>query len=90
MCLGSLDWGGSNTSIYSDGPHSCDALEELGVSQMVCSDRSLLVLSLSGKVYQMLYASKTEVSVTKMIFDDFCDNLSLTLFTVPKTCRGFI
>jgi hypothetical protein len=61
MCLGSLEWCSNNTSISSDGPHNCDALEELGVAQMVCSDRSLLVLSLSGKVYQMLYASKTEV-----------------------------
>jgi len=63
MCLGSLEW--ADTSHWCDEPHNCGVLEEVGVSHMACSDHSMLVLSLSGKVYQMLYASRTEC--TRMI-----------------------
>jgi E3 ubiquitin-protein ligase HERC2 len=60
MCLGSLEW--ADMSHWCDEPHNCTILEEAGVAHMACSDHSLLVLSLSGKVYQMLYASRTECS----------------------------
>ncbi|CAB3375688.1 Hypothetical predicted protein [Cloeon dipterum] len=58
MCLGSLEW--AESSQWCEEPHNCSVLEEIGVFQLACSDHSLLVLSLSGKVHQMLYASRTE------------------------------
>ncbi|XP_075228227.1 E3 ubiquitin-protein ligase HERC2 isoform X3 [Lycorma delicatula] len=43
-----------------ESPQSCDQIGELGVSKMVCSERALLFLTHSGKVYTMQYNSETQ------------------------------
>lgn len=54
-----LAWGGikfaSDTS-----PFYCDAIAELGVKQLTCTERSLVILSLSGKVFMMYYGSEIQ------------------------------
>ncbi|XP_012287916.1 E3 ubiquitin-protein ligase HERC2 [Orussus abietinus] len=54
-----LAWGriklGNGTS-----PFYCDAIAELGVKQLCCTERALMILSLSGKVYMMYHGSETQ------------------------------
>ena len=54
-----LAWGGikfgSGTS-----PSYCNAIAELGVKQLCCTERALMILSLSGKVFMMYYGSETQ------------------------------
>lgn len=40
-------------------PQTCDAISDLNIKQMCCSDRSLLILSRDGKVYSMYFCSDT-------------------------------
>ncbi|XP_060526978.1 E3 ubiquitin-protein ligase HERC2 [Cylas formicarius] len=42
------------------GPQCCDALSELSVTQLRCSQRGLLLLTKTGKVYFVYYASETQ------------------------------
>ncbi|KAK5650580.1 hypothetical protein RI129_001609 [Pyrocoelia pectoralis] len=49
-------WGwGYLAWIASGGPHLCEVLMELGIQQLCCSDRTILVLTRSGKVYAIYY-----------------------------------
>jgi E3 ubiquitin-protein ligase HERC2 len=45
----------------SQGPQHCDILGELGVKQICCAERSLLILTHSLKVYTMYYNSEAQV-----------------------------
>lgn len=45
------------------GPQQCDILSELGVKQIACSERSLLILTHQGKVYSMYYTSEAQVNI---------------------------
>jgi len=57
--MGSLGWGSMHMG--STGPQHCDILGELGVKQICCSERSLLILTQAGKVYTMYYNSEAQV-----------------------------
>ncbi|KAK0097381.1 hypothetical protein PV326_002182 [Microctonus aethiopoides] len=54
-----LVWGdvkfGNGTS-----PFYCDAIAELGVKQLCCTARGLMILTQNGKVYAMHYCSETQ------------------------------
>ncbi|CAH0559020.1 unnamed protein product [Brassicogethes aeneus] len=52
-------WGGLSW-IMGYGPQNCESLSELTVQQICCSDRKLLLLTRSGKVYYMYYTSETQ------------------------------
>lgn len=55
-----LGWG-SMHNLGAVGPQQCDILGELGVKQISCSERSLLILTHLGKVYSMYYNSEAQV-----------------------------
>lgn len=42
-------------------PQCCESIGELGVKNIVCAERWLLILTLTGKVYIMYYSSETQV-----------------------------
>ncbi|CAG9815802.1 unnamed protein product [Phaedon cochleariae] len=44
----------------SAGPQNCEALSDLPIKQLACSERGILILSCSGKVYYMYYTSETQ------------------------------
>lgn len=46
--------------LFGPGPRNCDSLTELTVKQIACSDRTILILTESGKVYYMYYTSETQ------------------------------
>lgn len=54
-----LAWGGVKFGSGS-APFYCDAIAELGIKQLCCTERALLILSLSGDVYMMYYGSETQ------------------------------
>ncbi|GJQ69394.1 HERC2 [Trypoxylus dichotomus] len=53
-CWGWLAWLETNV-----GPQLCDAISELNIKQLRCSERSLLALTKDGKVYCMYFCSET-------------------------------
>ncbi|XP_068082847.1 E3 ubiquitin-protein ligase HERC2 [Anabrus simplex] len=58
-----LAWGWVAWSSCSDtgiSPQCCEAIGELGVTQIVCAERCLLVLASTGKVYVLYYSSETQ------------------------------
>lgn len=59
LTMGTLGWG----SLYAGvvGPQHCDILGELGVKQICCAERLLLILTQAGKVYTMYYNSEAQV-----------------------------
>ncbi|XP_056632300.1 E3 ubiquitin-protein ligase HERC2 isoform X1 [Diorhabda sublineata] len=42
------------------GPQNCDAIADLTIKELCCSDRGILILTHSGKVYFMYYSSETQ------------------------------
>lgn len=58
LTMGTLGWG----SLYAGGvgPQHCDILGELGVKQLCCAERLLLILTQCGKVYTMYYNSEAQ------------------------------
>ncbi|CAD6227584.1 GSCOCG00001264001-RA-CDS [Cotesia congregata] len=54
-----LVWGGVK---FGNGtsPFYCDAIAELGVKQLCCTERALMILTQNGKVYMMHYGSETQ------------------------------
>lgn len=54
-----LVWGGVKFGNGSS-PFYCDAIAELGVKQLCCTERALIILTQSGKVYMMHYGSETQ------------------------------
>ncbi|KAK9747383.1 Regulator of chromosome condensation (RCC1) repeat [Popillia japonica] len=52
-CWGWLAW------VANVGPQLCDAISELNIKQLRCSERSLLALTRDGKVYFMYFCSET-------------------------------
>lgn len=46
--------------IPGTGPQNCESIAELTIKQLCCSERGILVLSCSGKVYYMYYTSETQ------------------------------
>ncbi|XP_048524463.1 E3 ubiquitin-protein ligase HERC2 [Dendroctonus ponderosae] len=51
---GSLNWA------PNPGPQGCEYLAELGIRQMKCSERGVLLLTCSGSVYFVYYTSETQ------------------------------
>lgn len=59
-----LAWGWLSWSSCHDlgmSPQCCESIGELGVKQIVCAERWLLILTLTGKVFIMYYSSETQV-----------------------------
>ncbi|XP_072386929.1 E3 ubiquitin-protein ligase HERC2 [Diabrotica undecimpunctata] len=52
-------WGWLSWAIGT-GPQSCEAIADLTIKQLCCSDRGILILSCSGKVYFMYFTSETQ------------------------------
>ncbi|CAH1964040.1 unnamed protein product [Acanthoscelides obtectus] len=46
--------------LVGNGPQNCEALSELTVKQIRCSERGILILTCAGKVYYMYYTSETQ------------------------------
>lgn len=59
MAWGWLSW--SSCHDMGTFPQNCESIGELGVKQIVCAERWLLILTLLGKVYIMYYSSETQV-----------------------------
>nr|XP_012152188.1 PREDICTED: E3 ubiquitin-protein ligase HERC2 [Megachile rotundata] len=55
LAWGSVKFGGTGSS-----PFYCDAIAELGIKQLCCTERALMILSTSGNVYMMYYGSETQ------------------------------
>ncbi|KAJ8962033.1 hypothetical protein NQ314_005815 [Rhamnusium bicolor] len=54
-------WGwGWLSWVVGIGPQTCEAIAELTIKQLCCSDRGILILTCSGKVYYMYYTSETQ------------------------------
>ncbi|KAJ8950701.1 hypothetical protein NQ318_012781 [Aromia moschata] len=59
--IGQRVWGwGWLSWVFGTGPQYCDAISELVIKQLRCSDRGMLILTCSGKVYYMYYTSETQ------------------------------
>jgi E3 ubiquitin-protein ligase HERC2 len=59
-----LAWGWLAWSSCTDSgmmPQYCEAIGELGVAQIVCAERCLLILTNAGKVFTVYYSSETQV-----------------------------
>ncbi|XP_034934449.1 E3 ubiquitin-protein ligase HERC2 [Chelonus insularis] len=54
-----LVWGGVKFGNGSS-PFYCDAIAELGVKQLCCAERALMILTQNGQVYTMHYGSETQ------------------------------
>ncbi|RLU17868.1 hypothetical protein DMN91_010107 [Ooceraea biroi] len=54
-----LAWGGVKFGNGS-APFYCDAIAELSVKQLCCTERALMILSLNGNVYTMYHGSETQ------------------------------
>ncbi|XP_022531523.2 E3 ubiquitin-protein ligase HERC2 isoform X2 [Astyanax mexicanus] len=56
-----IGWGLLGWKVYANvnGPIQCKALSSLGVTQIVCSEKGFLILSISGAVYTQNYKSTT-------------------------------
>ncbi|XP_017887257.1 E3 ubiquitin-protein ligase HERC2 [Ceratina calcarata] len=54
LAWGSLKFGNGTSPFY------CDAVAELGVKQLCCAERALMILSNNGNVYMMYYGSETQ------------------------------
>ncbi|XP_076233389.1 E3 ubiquitin-protein ligase HERC2 [Calliopsis andreniformis] len=54
-----LTWGSVK---FGNGSHPfyCDAIAELGIKQLCCTEKALMILSISGNVYMMYYGSETQ------------------------------
>lgn len=54
-------WGwGWLTWLIGTGPQICETIAELNIKQLRCSERGILLLTCSGKVYYMYYTSETQ------------------------------
>uniref|UniRef100_T1IYS2 HECT-type E3 ubiquitin transferase n=1 Tax=Strigamia maritima TaxID=126957 RepID=T1IYS2_STRMM len=78
LCWGWLAWMGAN---ICNGPHLCEIIGELGVKQICCAERSLLVLTQMGKVYIVHYNSDTQGA---QFVDGFSDKEIVKLATHPE------
>lgn len=78
LTMGTLGWG----SLYAGGvgPQHCDILGELGVKQICCAERLLLVLTQTGKVYTMYYNSEAQCP---QIVDGFGGSEIIRVATYP-------
>ncbi|XP_011304625.1 E3 ubiquitin-protein ligase HERC2 [Fopius arisanus] len=54
-----IAWGGVKLG-NGTSPFYCNAIAELGVRQLCCTERALMILTQSGKVYSMHYGSETQ------------------------------
>ena len=63
--MGCLGWG--SASVGSVGPQQCDILGELGVRQICCAERCLLILTQNGKVCTMYYSSEAQVGYSGFV-----------------------
>lgn len=59
-----IGWGLLGWKPYANvnGPIQCKALSNLGVTQIVCSEKGFLILTITGAVYTQNYKSSTLVS----------------------------
>ncbi|CAG7818352.1 unnamed protein product [Allacma fusca] len=80
LTMGCLGWG----SLYvgSMGPQQCDVLGELGVQQICCAERCLLILTQNCKVYTMYYSSEAQCPQT---VDGFGDKEIINIATYPDS-----
>ncbi|XP_018562377.1 E3 ubiquitin-protein ligase HERC2 isoform X2 [Anoplophora glabripennis] len=54
-------WGwGWLSWLIGTGPQVCETIAELNIKQLRCSERGILLLTCSGKVYYMYYTSETQ------------------------------
>ncbi|KAJ8681467.1 hypothetical protein QAD02_017254 [Eretmocerus hayati] len=68
-----LAWGNVHFGSGSP-PHYCDAIAEIGVKQLCCTERALLILSFSGKVYMMYYGSENQYPLSVY---GFCEDVMM-------------
>lgn len=65
-----LAWGWLAWSSCTDSgmmPQYCEAIGELGVAQIVCAERCLLILTNAGRVFTVYYSSETQVGFISSI-----------------------
>ncbi|XP_015606913.1 E3 ubiquitin-protein ligase HERC2 isoform X2 [Cephus cinctus] len=54
-----LAWGGIKLG-NGKSPLHCEAITELGVKQLCCTEKALMILSLNGKIFMMYYGSEAQ------------------------------
>jgi len=61
-----IGWGLLGWKPYANvnGPIQCKALSNLGVTQIVCSEKGFFILTITGAVYTQNYKSTTLVSLS--------------------------
>lgn len=64
------------------GPQPCDILSDLGVKQIACAERSLLILTDTGKVYSMYYSSEAQVSSFTFVLFKVFKSIGCLYFSV--------
>lgn len=66
-----IAWGmvGWKPHVNVSGPVQCKALANLGVTQIVCSEKGFLILSRNGGVYTQNYKSDSLVSILYLTFN---------------------
>jgi hypothetical protein len=65
LAWGWLAWSSSTDSGVT--PQYCEAIGELGVMQIVCAERCVLILTSAGKVFTVYYSSETQVRLIGII-----------------------
>ena len=68
LAWGWLAW--SNSTDSGVTPQYCEAIAELGVVQIVCGERCLLILTSAGKVFTVYYSSEAQVRLIGIITQD--------------------
>jgi len=68
LAWGWLAW--SNSTDSGVTPQYCEAIGELGVAQIVCAERCLIVLTSTGKVFTVFYSSETQVRLIGIVTQD--------------------
>ncbi|KAK7864133.1 hypothetical protein R5R35_007650 [Gryllus longicercus] len=60
LAWGWVAWGSGAGTEAGATPQCCETVSELGVIQVVCAERCLLVLGSGGRVYVLYYSSETQ------------------------------
>lgn len=73
-----ISWGLLGWKYYANvsGPIQCEALANLGVTQIACAEKCFLILSRNGKVYTQAYNNNTLVCSNTNIKDVLLNCLS--------------
>jgi hypothetical protein len=73
LAWGWLAWSSSTDSGVT--PQYCEAIGELGVVQIVCAERCVLILTSAGKVFSVYYSSETQVRLIGIITQESVSQL---------------